>query len=32
MINIQDFLKRIDEKKKKLDAFRPLPPELVKNL
>jgi Fic family protein len=32
MENIQESLKRIDEKKKKLDAVRPLPPELVKNL
>lgn len=32
MINIQDSLNRIDEKKKKLDAVRPLPSELVKNL
>lgn len=32
MKSIADSLKRIDEKKKKLDAFRPLPPELVKNL
>lgn len=32
MENIQEALQRIDEKKKKLDAVRPLPPELVKNL
>jgi Fic family protein len=32
MKNIVDSLKRIDEKKKKLDAVRPLPPALVKNL
>jgi len=32
MQNIVDSLKRIDEKKKKLDAAHPLPPELVKNL
>lgn len=32
MINIQASLNRIDEKKKKLDAARPLPSELVKNL
>jgi len=29
---IKEFLARIDEKKKKLDNCRPLPPELVKNL
>ena len=29
---MENLLKRIDEKKKKLDSFRPLPPELVKNL
>ncbi|HLJ31134.1 MAG TPA: hypothetical protein VKU36_01735, partial [Candidatus Babeliales bacterium] len=32
MESITEALKRIDEKKKKLDAFRPLPPELVQNL
>lgn len=32
MKSITDSLKRIDEKKKKLDAMRPLPPALVKNL
>src|SRR5579863_768935 len=32
MENIQESLCRIDEKKKKLDAVRPLPPALVKNL
>ena len=32
MENIQEALKRIDEKKQKLDVVRPLPPELVKNL
>jgi len=32
MKSITESLKRIDEKKKKLDAVRPLPPELVKNL
>jgi Fic family protein len=32
MESITELLKRIDEKKKKLDAVRPLPPELVKNL
>lgn len=32
MENIQENLRRIDEKKKRLDAVRPLPPELVKNL
>jgi Fic family protein len=32
MINITDALNRIDEKKKKLDAARPLPPALVRNL
>ena len=31
-MNIQKSLHRIDEKKKKLDAYRPLPPELVQNL
>lgn len=31
-MNIQESLNRIDEKKKKLDAYRPLPPELVQNL
>lgn len=30
--NLSATLSRIDEKKKQLDAFRPLPPELVKNL
>lgn len=29
---ITESLNRIDEKKKKLDAYRPLPPELVQNL
>lgn len=29
---MNDLLKRIDEKKQKLDSYRPLPPELVKNL
>ncbi len=29
---MQEILQRIDEKKKKLDHYRPLPPELVKNL
>lgn len=32
MTTIENILARIDEKKKKLDAFRPLPSELVKNL
>lgn len=32
MIEITDVLKRIDEKKKQLDAARPLPIELVRNL
>jgi Fic family protein len=32
MASIQEALKRIDEKKKKVDLVRPLPPELVKNL
>jgi hypothetical protein len=32
MESIASSLKRIDEKKKKIDAVRPLPPELVKNL
>lgn len=32
MENIQENLQRIDEKKKRLDAVRPLPSELVKNL
>ncbi|HLW72729.1 MAG TPA: Fic family protein [Candidatus Babeliales bacterium] len=32
MKSVADSLKRIDEKKKKLDAFHPLPPELVSNL
>lgn len=32
MESIVSALKRIDEKKKKIDAVRPLPPELVKNL
>ena len=32
MENIQEVLQRIDEKKKKLDVKRPLPPALVKNL
>ncbi|SRR6266404_226411 len=32
MASIQESLKRIDEKKKKLDAKRPLPPALEKNL
>lgn len=32
MKSIVEALSRIDEKKKKLDAVRPLPPELVKNL
>lgn len=32
MESIINSLKRIDEKKKKIDAVRPLPPELVKNL
>lgn len=32
MKSIAESLKHIDEKKKKLDAVRPLPPELVKNL
>jgi Fic family protein len=32
MKSMVEALNRIDEKKKKLDAFRPLPPELVKNL
>lgn len=31
-MNIQEILQRIDEKKKKLDAYRPLPPELAQNL
>jgi len=31
-MNIQESLNRIDEKKKRLDAYRPLPPELVQNL
>ena len=29
---ITESLNRIDEKKKKLDSYRPLPPELVQNL
>src|SRR5438477_8227155 len=29
---ITESLNRIDEKKKKLDSYRPLPPELVNNL
>ena len=29
---MKNLLKRIDEKKKKLDSFRPLPQELIKNL
>src|SRR5579872_4348516 len=32
MTSVADIINRIDEKKKKLDAARPLPPELVKNL
>ncbi len=32
MARIEEALKRIDEKKKKLDAFRPLPSALVNNL
>lgn len=32
MTQIQKALTRIDEKKKQLDLYRPLPPELVKNL
>jgi hypothetical protein len=32
MESIVESLKRIDEKKKKLDIMRSLPPELVKNL
>jgi Fic family protein len=32
MTNVMDVLNRIDEKKKKLDAARPLPPALVRNL
>jgi len=32
MENISDALKRIDEKKKRLDTARPLPPALEKNL
>lgn len=32
MLAIQDIIDRIDKKKKKLDAARPLPPELVNNL
>ena len=32
MVQITDILTRIDEKKKRLDAARPLPFELVKNL
>jgi Fic family protein len=32
MIQIQNIVARIDEKKKKLDAARPLPPALVNNL
>jgi Fic family protein len=32
MKQIQEIINRIDEKKKKLDDFRPLPPELIKNL
>ena len=29
---MNQFLQRIDEKKRQLDSYRPLPPELVKNL
>lgn len=32
MVNVMDALKRIDEKKKELDAARPLPVALVRNL
>jgi Fic family protein len=32
MVSIQESLKRIDEKKKKLDLAKPLPPELENNL
>ena len=32
MENIQDLLARVEEKKRKLNTFRPLPPALVKNL
>lgn len=32
MAQIEAALKQVDEKKKKLDSFRPLPPELVNNL
>lgn len=32
MVNVQESLNRIDQKKKKLDAVRPLPTALVKNL
>jgi Fic family protein len=32
MVNIPDELQRIDEKKKKIDSFDPLPFELVQNL
>ena len=32
MNSIQEILNRIDEKKRKLDSFRPLPAALVKNL
>jgi Fic family protein len=32
MINLMDALNRIDDKKKQLDAARPLPPALVRNL
>ena len=31
-MNIQESLNRIDEKKRKLDSYRSLPPELVQNL
>ncbi len=29
---MENLLKKIDKKKKKLDSFRPLPLELVRNL
>jgi len=32
MQNITDLINRVDEEKRQLDSFRPLPPELVKNL
>lgn len=32
VLPMKDFLPQIDTKKQRLDAYRPLPPELVKNL